>query len=292
MKYITQFVKKIIPKEVVEIIREYRKKRRFAKRFSFNKGRPFFKNIEVEGISFSILINPFLNSGVDEIIAETGVWEQKLSQNIKKFLPRDGVFLDIGANIGYHSLFAAKLLVDGGRVYSFEPQASVHEQLLKSIKKNKLVNISVFNTALSDHHGEETLYVREENVGGSTLLSLPKMESFRVDSSMRVSINTLDSYLNMFSRVDVIKIDVEGYEYEVFKGGEKILEKYHPVIFMEFSPVFYIQDYREKAQEFVVLLKNKGYTFFTLDQNEIDLISWVKEGDNINTQIDLICKYV
>ena len=65
----------------------------------------------------------------------------------------------------------------------------------------------------------------------------------------------------MFSRVDVIKIDVEGYEYEVFKGGEKILEKYHPVIFMEFSPVFYIQDYREKAQEFVVLLKNKGYQF-------------------------------
>ena len=83
--------------------------------------------------------------------------------------------------------------MDGGRVYSFEPQASVHEQLLKSIKKNKLVNISVFNTALSDHHGEETLYVREEKCGGSTLLSLPKMESFRVDSSMRVSINTLNS---------------------------------------------------------------------------------------------------
>lgn len=283
-------IKKLLPAWLVNRVREYRKKQRFLKRFSYNNGKQFFKGIEVEGVSFDICLNPFLNSGVDDVIADTGFWETPLSRNLKKYLSTDKVFVDIGANIGYHSLFASRLLMNGGSVYSFEPQLSVYEQLLQSIKKNKLSNIFAFNTALSDHKGEETLYVREENIGGSTLLTLSEMESFHVDSSMKVSLMTLDSYMEIFPRVDVVKIDVEGYEYEVFKGSEKILDQYHPIIFMEFSPVFYVQDYATKPQELVIFLQNKGYRFFTMDDKEIELLSWLKRDNNINSQIDIICK--
>lgn len=284
-------IKELLPDWVVNKVREYRKRQRFLKRFSYNKGKSFFKKIEVEGVTFDICLNPFLNSGVDDVIADTGFWEPSLSHNLKKNLSGDGVFVDIGANIGYHSLFAAKLLANGGRVYSFEPQLSVYKQLLQSIRKNRLSNISVFNTALSDHEGEETLYVREENVGGSTLLTLPEMESFHVDSKMRVPLTALDSYIKIFPRVDAIKIDVEGYEYEVFKGSEKILDSYHPIIFMEFSPVFYVQDYATKPQELVIFLQSKGYNFFTMDDKKIDLLSWIKEDNNVNSQIDIICRH-
>lgn len=285
------FLKKILPTVIVSSIRNYRKKNRFAKRFSYNEGKSFFKTIHTEGITFDILIDPFLNSGVDETIAETGIWEQKIAKQIKNILPKDGVFIDIGANIGYHSLLASKILSGGGHIYSFEPQHSIYLQLLKSVEKNNLKNITVYNTALSDRVGSETLYIREENSGGSTLLSLPVMESFQVGSRVSVELATLDSFLENFPSVDLIKIDVEGYEYEVFRGAQKLLEKYHPTIIMEFSPVFYVQDYTEKSGNLVNFLSNKGYRFFDMDDKEIDLNNWLKELENSNSQIDIICKY-
>lgn len=288
---IKNILKKIIPSYYVDRIRVYRKNKRFAKRFLYNNGEVFFKKIETLGVSFEILLNPFLNSGVDEAIAEFGYWEPKVAEQIKKILSAGGTFIDIGANIGYHSLLAAKILGDKGRVYSFEPQDAIYHQFMKSLAKNNLKNVTVYNTALSDHSGGSTLYIREENSGGSTLLKLPNMESFHVDSSLEVSLVVLDSYVDRFSLVDLIKIDVEGHEYEVFKGGQKLLSTYHPTIIMEFSPVFYIQDYAHKAEDLIDFLKTLGYTFFDMSEKPIDLNLWLQVGSNRTSQIDVICKY-
>ena len=289
-KNVIFLVKKLLPNSVINIIRVHRKKKRLSKRYLFNNGESFFKKITTQGVTFDILIDPFLNSGVDEGIAVNGEWEPKLSRNLKRVLGQGGFFLDVGANIGYHSLFVSKLIGDKGHVYSFEPQKNICEQFLKSIVHNNLTNVTVFNNALSDHGGTEVLHVREENVGGSTLLSLPEMESFHTSESMNVTLKTLDSYLDMVTRVDVIKIDVEGYEFEVFKGGEKLIEKYHPTIFMEFSPVFYVRDYANKPEDLIIFLKEKGYSFYDLDGKVIDLFSWLERGDNRNSQIDIVCK--
>lgn len=286
-----QIIKSILPVALVNKIKEHRKQKRFAKRFSYNQGQSFFKEITALGVTFNISINPFLNSGVDEAIYETGVWESEIGEQLKNYLSAGGVFLDIGANIGYHSLFASTLLGEKGHVYSFEPQHSVYKQFLDSVNKNNLKNITVFNTALSDHQGDETLYIREENSGGSTLLSLPEMESFHVDSTVKVKLVTLDSYMKEWDRVDVIKIDVEGYEYEVFKGGEKLIDMYHPIIIMEFSPVFYIQDYEKKPEELVQFLTSKGYMFFDMLEQKIDLSEWLQSENNKHSQIDIICKH-
>lgn len=286
-----KILKSILPTILVNKIRDYRKQKRFTERFSYNQGKSFFKEITTFGITFKILINPFFNSGVDEAIYKTGNWEPEIGEQLKKYLPLGGVFLDVGANIGYHSLFVATLLGEKVQVYSFEPQQSIYGQFLDSINKNNLKNIKVFNVALSDHPGDETLYIREENSGGSTLLSLPEMESFHVDSTMKVKLVTLDSYINEWDRVDLIKIDVEGYEYEVFKGGERIIDTYRPVIIMEFSPVFYTQDYEKKPEELVQFLTKKGYIFFNMQGEKLNLNDWLLKENNKNSQIDIICKH-
>lgn len=286
-----KFIKSLLPLIVVATIRKYRKKKRFAKRYSYNSGKSFFKEVDTFGVPFGISINPFLNSGVDEVIQEAGVWEPEIGTQIKKYLSGGGVFLDIGANIGYHSLFAARLLGEKGKVYSFEPQSAIYEQFLESVEKNSLTNVTVYNIALSDHLGNETLYIREENSGGSTLLSLPQMESFHVEYQVSVSLATLDSYLKTFETVTLIKIDVEGYEYEVFKGGEELIDTYHPTIIMEFSPVFYVQDYEKKPKELIQFLSNKGYIFHDVNEKEINLYEWLAKDNNKNSQIDIVCKY-
>ena len=286
-----KIIKKFLPSMIVSAIREQRKKKRFAKRFSYNNGKSYLKEINTLGTTFSIIINPFRNSGVDEVIYETGVWEPEIGRQIKKYLSNGGVFIDIGANIGYHSLFVAKLLGEKIRVHSFEPQHEIYEQFLESIQKNELMNITVYNKALSDHQGDETLYIREENSGGSTLIPVSQMEDFQIESCLNVSLVTLDSFKEIFDEVTLIKIDVEGYEYEVFKGGEKLLDTYHPVIIMEFSPVFYVQDYDKKPEELMQFLTGKGYNFFDMQEKEINLYEWLSKDNNRNSQIDIICKY-
>lgn len=285
-------LKKILPKKIVEAVRTRRKEKRFAKRFSYNNGKPFSKTITTEGITFDIILNPYLHSGVDEVIADEGVWEKAISHKIKSILNDGGVFIDIGANIGYHSLFAAAVMGTKGKVYSFEPQKSVREQFEESVRKNSFTTIETYSEALSDHVGDETLHIREENSGGSTLLTLPDMESFHIESVHEVKLATLDSFISVFESVDLIKIDVEGYEFEVFKGGKSLLEKYHPTIIMEYSPVFYTQDYSSKAEELIEFLENIGYVFYTLEDQALNLREWLRDGENKNSQIDILCKYI
>lgn len=288
---IKTLLKSILPKRLVEHIKSYRKERRFQKRFAYNRGKAFFKTVATEGVTFEISLNPYLNSGVDDVIAELGVWEPAIGAQIKKHLHKGGVFIDIGANIGYHSLLAAKVLEGKGQVYSFEPQESIYLQFKDSIARNGLTNITVYNTALSDHNGDETLYVREENSGGSTLLSIPETEGFHIQSKLKVALVTLDSFIEKFKQVDLIKIDVEGYEYEVFKGGRKLLEQFHPTIIMEFSPVFYMQDYESKAEELLHFLESCGYTFFDMSGEKLDIYGWLRSGDNKHSQLDIICEH-
>ena len=102
-------IKPFTPRYVQKVYRKYRRWERFHKRFLINRGQPFIKNILTQAVSFKIVINPFSNGCVDDVIAADGVWEPNVSKNIKNSLPPNGIFIDIGANIGYHSLFAASL---------------------------------------------------------------------------------------------------------------------------------------------------------------------------------------
>ena len=192
------------------------------------------KAVTFRGQSFKLLLNP-ANGFLDTYIFSVGIYEDYILDLIHNNIPRGGVFFDVGANIGLHSVFAAKCLQGStGRVYAFEPVPSLREQLQASLALNNLSNVKVFPYALGDSNASSEIYFSNCNMGHSTL-----MPSSDVNQVLRVEIKKLDCEFESLDRLDLMKIDVEGYEYSVLVGAGKTIQKYRPVILLEFSPSTY-----------------------------------------------------
>lgn len=153
-------------------------------------------------------------------------FEQNILLELLEYLPeKDAVILDIGANIGNHTLYWAGLC-GAKTVYSFEPVKSTFEILSKNIELNGLQDkVKLFNLALSD---EKTTCCMncytETNIGGV---------SVRKSSSGDLAMERLDNINIVEEKVDFVKIDVEGHELFVLNGALETLRKYKPVIFIE-----------------------------------------------------------
>ncbi|MCX6757180.1 MAG: FkbM family methyltransferase [Candidatus Nomurabacteria bacterium] len=282
-----------LSKKIVKFGQAYKKSERNKKRIKMYGGnKPFEYHVNTQGVSFDIMLDPVNNCLVDESIEKFGFWEKELGSIFKKYLHKGDIFLDIGANIGYHSLFVASILNGTGKVYSFEPIRRLANQLNESVILNKFQNIEVCNFGLAEYDEDSrVIYIRDENIGGSSLLRYKDLELVKVKEVEKISVKKLDSFL-LNTEVDMIKIDVEGFEYEVLKGAIDILKKYHPIIIMEFSPIFYNQESKQKSYNIISFLENLGYHFHLLNEQPIDLRIWLKELDNINSQIDILCKTI
>ncbi|MDA8085911.1 MAG: FkbM family methyltransferase, partial [Nitrospiraceae bacterium] len=126
----------------------------------------------------------------------------------------DAVLFDIGANIGMFSIKMAKQY-PRARIYSFEPNPDVFERLARNIETNNVRNVFACNMGMSDV--DETAFIDGR---GSTVLG--KITKTREAALSEVRLTTIDSFMekNGIGRVDLLKIDVEGYEYRVVRGIE------------------------------------------------------------------------
>lgn len=250
---------------------------------------PFYKTANTRHGDFDIFIDPLKNGGVDETIYDTGTWEPHVSRVLEILLKSGGVLVDIGANIGFHSLNVAKIF-NNIIVHAFEPNLDIADQFAKSIQRNCLSNITIHRVGLSDVAEESTLYIRDENTGGSSLNPIVPEVDFRVYHSVQITLRRLDDEISEAVKVDVIKIDVEGHEYEALRSSARILGRWHPVTVMEFSPAFYEADYIGKSVDFIKYLREFGYSFFeTQTLKPIDLYDRISNiGLNVS-QIDIVC---
>ncbi|MCP9440071.1 MAG: FkbM family methyltransferase [Nitrospira sp.] len=148
---------------------------------------------------------------------------------LRRVLGEGGVFVDVGANVGYFTKVASELVGTSGKVLAFEPMPAA----LRLLRMNTagLANVTVFPLALSDTSGTATFYVRKK---GDTSSLSPDSEA----SPVSVTVSTLDERLVDQPRIDLIKIDVEGSELDVLRGGQTILRRYRPIIYFEFLPCF------------------------------------------------------
>jgi len=153
-------------------------------------------------------------------------YESKIRKyiNLKK-----GVFVDVGANMGKHTVVLSKQLNKNGKVIAIEPEPNNFKILEKNIKLNKLKNVIPLNLACYDSNGFLDLYLDAEGAGTGHSLAE------KVGPKISVKIRTLDNILKelKIKKVDIIKIDVEGAEPNVLKGATKILKKDHPKIIFE-----------------------------------------------------------
>lgn len=183
------------------------------------------------------------------------------------FLKPGDVFFDVGANVGLFTVFAAKKVVPTGKVYAFEPVAAVREKLLFNVHLNHLErSISASSFALSDDHRSLSMQVCEDGLSAFSSLGQPIVSGasgYRVE---RVQCMTLDHFFEdqKINRLDLMKIDVEGWESRVLKGAEKVLSLFSPVILIEFSDACAAGS---KSTTAVVrkILENSGYQLFRFD---------------------------
>lgn len=152
------------------------------------------------------------------------VWEPHMHKVFAEQIAPDHVVLDIGANIGTHSVKMAKL---AKRLHAFEPLRSSYTLLRHNLRVNGCSNAVAYEYALADDiYSTEYDFIGTGNLGGAGLLSdhlAPTTES--------IDAITLDSlYLN---QVDFMKIDVEGYEPKVILGGLETIKAHLPTIILE-----------------------------------------------------------
>ena len=203
--------------------------------------------------------------------------EIRLCRFLIKNLSLGEQFLDIGAHYGYFSLLAANLVGPKGRVVSYEASPKTFEIL----KRNSESNIAIYNKAISDTN-EPIRFFEFPNLYSefnTTHIDQFKNEAWflkHTPSEITVPAQTLDSVLfeSAFDP-DIIKIDVEGAEFNVLNGGRKYLAEKGPVVVMEFLSKERDNEEHVKAEQ---LMRNLGFQVYCILENG-DLME-IKDGSH------------
>jgi FkbM family methyltransferase len=151
---------------------------------------------------------------------------------IERFLPKQGdIVVDIGAHMGRYTIIASKRVGTNGKVVAIEAHPGNFEMLNRNIKLNQLANVISLNYAVYSKETKIKLYLPEEESGYTMHHSImsdyifTKYKDKTEDKFVETNANTLDYLLQLKGITDVnwVKIDVEGAEFEVLKGANKIL---------------------------------------------------------------------
>ncbi|WP_420151462.1 FkbM family methyltransferase [Spirosoma sp.] len=161
-------------------------------------------------------------------VAGHGRFEEAEFNALMSFLREDSVMVDIGANMGYYTVRAAQKL-KRGKVIAFEPDPGNFAILQKNVAINQLSNVVLNNAALSNRTETMRLYKHPFNVGDYRLYNDGDFTEF-------VDVPTLQLDDAVSERIDLIKIDVQGFEYFALSGAYQLLTRFHPVVFSEFWP--------------------------------------------------------
>jgi FkbM family methyltransferase len=171
-----------------------------------------------------------------------GEWEPNISNLISSILRHGDVFVDVGANIGWHTIMASKLVGSEGSVFAFEASPSIYNVLLSNLARNNIQNVKTYNVAVADHHGSCRVFnAPTGNLGHSTIVdSLAAKDGHIFESTMECDqlCTLLDQ--NVLFNARLIKIDIEGAERMAIEGVAAFLGQFSEKSewLIELSPEF------------------------------------------------------
>ena len=193
---------------------------------------------------------------------------------------KNSTVLDIGANIGQVALQCAQR-ANAGQVHAFEPFPKTFKKLEKHLTLNAFDNLSIHNIGLGNAAGE--LFFQTNFIGNPGMNRITNNEKL---ASTKISIVRLDNFMvdNNIQQVDLIKIDVEGFEFEVLKGAQETIQKYHPKLFIELDDEN-LKLQNSSAKELVSWLKAYNYQITNADTS----VNVESTSDFTNCHFDIIC---
>jgi FkbM family methyltransferase len=174
--------------------------------------------------------------GIASHLMMDGFWEMWVTEAMMKTVRRGSVVLDIGANLGYFTILLADLTGADGRVLAFEPNPKLASLVQKSAAVNGFGGFTdVHNIALGAGETTLRLEIQDDSPGGARVLLPGTQKSANTTSQIDVPVRRLDTIPGALD-AEFMKIDVEGFEQQVWHGMTGILKQNKPLtIFMEFT---------------------------------------------------------
>ena len=235
--------------------------------------------------SLKIFIHGPEDKFVSRQIRKTGIWEPYETSLVLGFLQSDSVFVDVGANIGYFSIVAASGLGPAGKVIAFEPDPANFRLLLASCALNDVQSrIEAVEAGLSAASGAGHLYLSEDNLGDHQIYA---GEGSR--ESLPIKLYNGSDYLRpRITRMDLLKVDTQGSEYEVMLGLLPLLQELPraPRIIIELTP-FSLREAGASGRKLIELLATLDQPFWIIDHiehrlaasNAAELAQWCDNVD-------------
>jgi FkbM family methyltransferase len=187
------------------------------------------------------------------------------------------VFLDVGANDGYFTLFAARRLGAGGRVIAVEPSSRERINLQRNIEANGLANVTVVPLALGATRATAKLRLAKGTHSGHNTLGNFAHSDVQTESFEEVTVDALDAVAERLglTRVDFIKVDVEGAEASVIDGAQEVLRRMRPTLLLEINEMALQAQNRSAATLLVTLQDAFDYEILIFSPETGLLEAWV-----------------
>lgn len=210
------------------------------------------RRAERNGINYFLDLSCLIDYSIFFRMLKEPSWE-----NLFKVLRPDFVIMDIGANIGFHTLNFAKICSEGF-VHAFEPDSKSFKILSTNIELNNFHNVALHPIALGAKEEKLLFYkLYLNNPGANRILAKPPASHF---GQAQVDVHTFDHVAEelMLQRLDLIKIDVEGFELFVLQGATSTIKKYRPILFVELAEKN-LQEHNLSSLDLINYIESLGY---------------------------------
>jgi FkbM family methyltransferase len=181
---------------------------------------------------FIMLVNA-RDAGIGRELRKYHIHEPILTRLINPFINNGDTILDIGANIGYYTLLFAHRVGLDGLVIAVEPEPNNFTLLTLNLQLNNIKNVRLYQVAIGDSVGEAKLYISDFSNWHSLRTKNPEKAK-----NIQVPLTTIDALRRDLNRpINLIRMDIEGFEVQAIKGGEQTLKYDRPYLVMEVHPI-------------------------------------------------------
>ena len=200
--------------------------------------------------------------------------------HLRYLLQPGHVFLDIGANFGYYSVVLGSGRRNQCTLHAFEPNPATLRRLRYHVEVNGLNGtVRIHDVALADRVGEAALDTSAANSGRANVVAPDT-------AATPVKLTTLDTFCDekQLTRLDLVKIDVEGFEERLLLGSRQALRRWQPVLLIEIDPPR-LREKGSSAERVMALLREQGYHFFVSQRRSLQPLLNPPEDENAHLNV-------
>lgn len=195
-----------------------------------------------------------------------GHFRPEVSKLLNRMLRPGHVAMDIGANIGMHTVIMGNRVGPTGRVFSFEPDPHPFGRLKRNLALNGLDFVECHQAALSAKSEKRKFFLHDESIGNYANASFYSDNIGKDTGAIEVDVLSLDDFVAQqnLERLDVIKLLAQGEEWNVLQGGRETIARFRPKIFFLYEPSYWHRQ-NLKLMDAVAFFKQYGYTTYVVE---------------------------